>query len=177
MKESRGIRNNNPLNIRRTNTVWQGMKQMVTDKEFVEFKSMAWGYRAAWRTLFTYFYYFVSVKMPFTVETIINRWAPPAENHTKAYIKRVLRLSGLGGKENLLPPMNPKGVWKLSSLMAAMTVVECGIKPEEVDVEAIKEGYRLAFHESYPEHADRPEPEEDIVWDEYWDWSPLAFGE
>ena len=43
----RGIRNNNPLNIRRTNTVWQGMKEELTDKEFVEFISMAYGYRAA----------------------------------------------------------------------------------------------------------------------------------
>ena len=40
----RGIRNNNPLNIRRTQTVWKGMKKEVTDKEFVEFKSMAYGY-------------------------------------------------------------------------------------------------------------------------------------
>jgi hypothetical protein len=27
----------------------------------------------------------------------------------------------------------------------AMTCVECGVKPEEVDVESIREGFRLAF--------------------------------
>ena len=97
MKQPRGIRNNNPLNIRRNNTVWQGMKPIVTDHSFVEFKSMAWGYRAAWRILFNYFYRFVSEKKPFNVTTIIHRWAPPCVNDTQSYIGTVLRLSGLGG--------------------------------------------------------------------------------
>ena len=176
MKQPRGIRNNNPLNIRRNNTVWQGMKPIVTDHSFVEFKSMAWGYRAAWRILFNYFYRFVSEKKPFNVTTIIHRWAPPCENDTQAYIGTVLRLTGLGGKENLVSPLEPQGVWKLSSIIAAMTVVENGIKPEEVDIKAIKRGYYLAFHSGYPDESERPNPEEDIVWDEYWDWSPEAYG-
>lgn len=173
----RGIRNNNPLNIRRTNTVWQGMKEEVTDKEFVEFTSTAYGYRAAWRILFTYFYRFLSLKTPFTVSTIIDRWAPPTENPTKAYIDQVLKLTGLGGNERLYPPMNPRGVWKLSSILAAMTVVECGIRPEKVDIEAIKQGYTLAFGEPYPDKSDTIPAKENVVWDEYWDWSPMAYGE
>ena len=173
----RGIRNNNPLNIRRTNTVWQGMKEEVTDKEFVEFTSTAYGYRAAWRILFTYFYRFLSLKTPFTVSTIIDRWAPPTENHTKAYIDQLLKLTGLGGNERLYPPMNPRGGWKLSSILAAMTVVECGIRPEKVDIEAIKQGYTLAFGEPYPDKSDTIPAKENVVWDEYWDWSPMAYGE
>ena len=55
-----------------------------------------------------------------------------------------------------------------------MTVVENGIKTEEVDIKAIKRGYYLSFHSDYPEESERPNPEEDIVWDEYWDWSPMA---
>lgn len=106
-----------------------------------------------------------------------ERWAPPSENDTKAYIDTVLKLTGLGGKENLLPPVNRKGVWKLSRMLAAMTVVECGILPEEVDVKAIKEGYRLAFKCSYPQKEEQTETEEEKIWDEYWDWSPEAFGE
>lgn len=153
------------------------MKNEVTDRDFVEFKNMAWGYRAAWRILFNYFYRFFSMKRPFTVSTIIERWAPPSENDTKAYIDTVLKLTGLGGKENLLPPVNRKGVWKLSRMLAAMTVVECGIPPEEVDVKAIKEGYRLAFKCSYPQKEEQTETEEGKIWDEYWDWSPEAFGE
>ena len=175
---SRGIRNNNPLNIRRTRTVWQGMKPQVSDKEFVEFVNMEYGYRAAWRTLFTYFYKHFDTNEAITVADIINRWAPPAENHTQAYINTVLKLTGIGGNENLLPPRNPRGAWQLASIIAAMTVVECGIRPEEVDTQAIRNAYRLAFDEPFPSEAEPgKESEEVFIGDEYADWSPLAYGE
>ena len=71
-------------------------------------------------------------------------------------------------------------MWKLSSLLAAMTVVECGIAPEEVDTEAIKKGYTLAFERPFPTEAmdeednNSPQDETNVIWDEYWDWSPQA---
>ena len=44
----RGIRNNNPLNIRRSpGQTWQGECPVQTDKAFVQFRSMKWGIRAA----------------------------------------------------------------------------------------------------------------------------------
>ena len=141
----RGLRNNNPLNIRLNATCWQGMCKEQTDKAFVQFKTMAYGYRAAWRTLFTYFYRFVTQKKSFTVANIIARWAPPAENDTQNYIRTMLILTGIGGQEKLLPPDNVAGYHKLSKLIGAMTVMENGISMEEVDWEAIQEGYRLAF--------------------------------
>ena len=178
-KMSRGIRNNNPLNIRRNNIHWQGTRVEVKDKAFVEFVNMTYGYRAAWRILFTYFYKYFKMNKPYIVADIINKWAPPTENNTKAYIDTVLRLTGIGGNENLLPPRNPRGAWKLASILAAMTVVECGIKPEEVDTEAIRKGYELAFEVPFPKESDYTEenPETPLPWDEYWDWSPLAYGE
>lgn len=57
-------------------------------------------------------------------------------------------LSGIGGKENLLPPENVDGYGKLSRLMAAMTVMECGIALKEADMDAICKGYRFAFPEN-----------------------------
>ena len=39
----------------------------------------------------------------------------------------------------------------LVKLMGAMTCMECGIAPNEVDTAAIAQGYRLAF----PENADK----------------------
>ena len=51
---TRGLRNNNPLNIRRNNTKWQGLSATQTDKSFFQFKTMAYGYRAAFKTLQTY---------------------------------------------------------------------------------------------------------------------------
>jgi hypothetical protein len=47
MKTPRGIRNNNPLNIRHSADQWQGACEEQKDKSFVQFKSMAYGYRAA----------------------------------------------------------------------------------------------------------------------------------
>ena len=47
MTTPRGIRNLNPLNIRRTSTTqWQGVAEVQRDREFVTFKSMRWGIRA-----------------------------------------------------------------------------------------------------------------------------------
>jgi len=141
----RGIRNNNPLNIRRSATRWQGAREEQKDKSFVQFKSMAYGYRAAWKILQSYYERFCMEGKPFTVRNIISRWAPPVENDTEAYIISVLKLGGLGGKEKLLPPSNASSYGRLSRLLIAMTVVECGIPYNQVDTESIVQGYKLAF--------------------------------
>ena len=165
MKTSRGIRNNNPLNIRRSADNWPGAREEQTDQSFVQFKSMAYGYRAAWKTLQSYYNRFCHQSRPFTVRNIISRWAPPQENDTEAYIRTVLQLSGLGGKENLLPPSNVDSYDRLAKLISAMTCMECGLPLQRVDNEAIFQGYRLAF----------PENKEEldayfIARDEYWNW-------
>ena len=95
---TRGIRNNNPLNIRRVaGTKWKGQAAEQKDKEFVQFESLAWGLRAAFCILDTYRRKYKAV----CVEDIINRWAPPSENATSEYIRTVCRLTGFGGKERL----------------------------------------------------------------------------
>ena len=121
------------------------MKKEQTDASFVQFESMAYGYRAAWRVLYTYFYRFVTQKKAFTVANIIDRWAPPTENDTQGYIRTVLSLTSIGGKEKLLPPTSVESYPKLAKLLAAMTVMENGIRMDEADTQAIQEGYRLAF--------------------------------
>ena len=141
----RGIRNNNPLNIRHSADQWQGVRQEQTDKSFVQFKSMAYGYRAAWKTLQSYYNRFCQQGKAFTVRNIIHRWAPPNENDTQAYIRTIVQLSGIEEEENLLPPDNVIGYERLSKLLAAMTVMENGIRPNKVDTEAIFQGYKPAF--------------------------------
>ena len=141
----RGLRNNNPLNIRLNNTCWQGMSKEQTDGTFVQFTTLAYGYRAAWRILFTYFYRFVTEKKPFNVRNILHRWAPPTENDTEAYIRSIEKLTGIGEEEKLLSPIYLNGYHHLARLIAGMTVMENGIGMEEVDHEAIQEGYCLAF--------------------------------
>ena len=129
--KSRGIRNNNPLNIRHSADRWQGARMEQKDRSFVQFQSMAYGYRAAWKVLESYWKHFHRQRQPFTVESIIRRWAPPSENHTDAYVKTVLRLTSLGGNEHLPRPFTGYMLDKLARLMAAMTVMECGIPYEE----------------------------------------------
>ena len=165
MKTPRGIRNNNPLNIRHSADQWQGACEEQKDKSFVQFKSMAYGYRAAWKTLQSYYNRFCMKSQPFTVRNIIGRWAPPKENDTESYIRSVLSLSGIGGKENLLPPENVDYYYRLSRLLEAMTCMECGIRMNQVDSEAIFQGYKLAF----PENA-RALDEWMLGEDEYGEW-------
>ena len=164
-----------------------------TDKSFVQFETMAYGYRAAWKVLETYWKRFKEKREGFTVKNIIARWAPPDENDTEAYVRTVLTLSGLGGNENLPRPFKGIAVDKLDRLLAAMTCVECGVRLAEVDQAAIVEGYGLAFPGKRRQKLNRPFTASPQVaasiptdtqlakayhaWDEYWDWSPTAYGE
>ena len=93
-----GLRNNNPLNIRRVaGTKWKGQRTEQTDKSFVQFESLEYGLRAAFCILETYRRKYKAV----CIEDIINRWAPPSENDTRKYVETVCRLTGFGGKERL----------------------------------------------------------------------------
>ena len=169
--ESRGIRNNNPLNIRHSADRWEGARIEQTDKSFVQFQTMAYGYRAAWKVLESYWKHFKCQRQPFTVAHIIARWAPPSENHTDAYVSTVLKLTSLGGKENLPRPFMGIAIDKLVRLFAAMTTMECGVPYEKVDVQAILDGYDLAFP---GKRAEAEILENYRHLDEYWDWSSMA---
>lgn len=143
-RKSRGWRNNNPLNIRRGER-WQGLVSTPGDPQFCQFQTMAFGYRAGAKVLRSYFRYFQQKGIPFSVRNIINRWAPPRENDTEAYVCRVCHLmTGDDCRQasdvELSRPDTPQGARHLASLMAAMTCVECGCQPQDVDYHAIAEG-------------------------------------
>ena len=57
----------------------------------------------------------------------------------------VMKIGGIGGRECFTQPDSVSGYRRLPTLLMAMTCVECGVKPEEVDMFAIREGFRLAF--------------------------------
>ena len=188
MNLSRGLKNNNPLNIRRSADKWEGARIEQTDKSFVQFVSMAYGYRAAWKVLDTYCLTFRRERRAYNLRNIIARWAPPSENDTDAYVRSVVKLSGLGGNENMARPLRGRDLERTARLIAAMTCVENGIAYKEVDWEAIWEGYDLAFPgkrlEKQPElKGGNPIVEQSFLlpdlkseefqdWDEYADWSP-----
>jgi len=91
----RGVRNNNPGNIDRTDVAWQGEDRSIgartDDPRFAVFKSPEYGFRALARTLHTYRERY-GIK---TVRAIISRWAPPIENDTEAYVNQVAKAVGV----------------------------------------------------------------------------------
>jgi hypothetical protein len=87
----RGIRNNNPGNIERTGVAWVGMAaDQSSDDRFIVFTAPEYGVRAMARILKNY------MASGYTnVASIINRWAPPTENVTSAYVAAVARKIGV----------------------------------------------------------------------------------
>lgn len=115
---TRGIRNNNPLNIRIGRTHWIGAAMVQKDKEFVQFMSMYYGWRAALRVIRTYQKKY-GINTP---EGIINRWAPREDgNDPDAYVRKVCRITGIGGREALA--VNDK---RIEDLVLAMARIESG---------------------------------------------------
>ena len=128
-KLPRGIRNNNPLNIRKGNN-WQGEVSRSTDGEFEQFVSMQWGIRAGFKILKNYMTgYGGRVKALTNVHDIIHRWAPPNENNCRAYIDSVCRFSGLHEFERL--QFSDRN--KMLALVDGMIRVECG-QPVSLDI-------------------------------------------
>lgn len=123
----RGLRNNNPLNIRRTATLWQGLSKEQNDPDFFQFESMAWGYRAAFVVLRTYRNrYGIN-----TVERIVRRWAPEKDgNDTEYYIRKVTVLTGLE-RTQIVDDQDPR---TMMNLVAAMSRVENGVPARQVEV-------------------------------------------
>lgn len=84
MRDSLGIRNNNPFNIRYNKlNKWIGLTGQ--NKGFCTFSSMEFGLRAGIVLLKNY----VQKKKLHTLEEIIGRFAPASENNTRSYISFV----------------------------------------------------------------------------------------
>lgn len=90
MSEPRGIRNNNPGNIRHGDD-WRGQSDNQIDTEYVKFDEPEYGIRAMVRVLRTYYYKHGLT----TIAAMISRWAPPNENNTTSYIASVSRRVGI----------------------------------------------------------------------------------
>lgn len=93
----RGIRNNNPGNIRRSNDPWQGLADRQGDIEFFTFQNAIYGIRALARTLITYQDRY-GLR---TIRQIVGRWAPPNENNTEAYVRAAASRTGFDADDKL----------------------------------------------------------------------------
>ena len=133
---ARGIRNHNPLNVRRSKDQWKGMAEVQTDRAFVQFKSLEWGWRAAFYLLTRTYYHKYRL---YTIRSIVSKWAPPNENNTKAYIENVSRLTGIDPDEPLGIPSDRPSRWM--ALGIAMAIQENGM--ESLDYFAMLKGWDL----------------------------------
>jgi hypothetical protein len=128
--KSRGLRNNNPLNIRHNTEHFQG-EIKGKDKSFKTFSSLSYGYRAGFVILGTYLSRGVN-----TIEKIITQWAPPTENDTESYIVNVERWSGVPRKKALTVRDGSDYIL----IVAAMSFVENG---QNADISAVQGGFNL----------------------------------
>ena len=133
----RGIRNNNPLNIRRSKDQWQGLRATQTDAAFCQFETMEYGWRAAFMLLTRTYYHKYRL---YTIRGIISKWAPSSENDTSAYIQNVSRLTGIDPDEPIGIPSDKPGRWM--AVGVAMAIQENGTS--SIDWFAMLKGWELA---------------------------------
>ena len=101
MHEVRGLRNANPGNIRKSNIKWDGKVMFIEgvekEPDFCQFSNMDYGTRVIFRILKTY-----REKYGLnTIESIINRYAPPSENDSESYILSLSKNVGVHPKQTL----------------------------------------------------------------------------
>lgn len=122
----RGLRNNNPGNIRINGDLFQGEVRPSKDKSFKQFETMAYGYRAMFVILRNYIR---NYKLD-TIRKMISRWAPPKENHTEAYVKAVSDYAGIPADD----PINVNDREQMIRIVAGMSKVENGREADMPDV-------------------------------------------
>lgn len=126
----RGLRNNNPLNIRVGNN-WLGERTPKTDKDFEEFETIELGCRAAVICIRTY----IKKHKWNTPRLIISHW--DAETAPR-YLDAVLRITHYHPDK----PIRFEEKGKVCFLLWAMAQVECG---QVVPLHHFEKGYAMAI--------------------------------
>lgn len=130
-KLPRGIRNNNPGNIRNSDsTNWRGevLNHEKEDHAFEEFETMPHGVRAMMKLLQNYQKKY-GLK---SIAALVERYAPHNENNTSGYIRRV-------SAEMQIPhnaPIDLSDKATMCALVDAMIFVENGQRISPDDIEA-----------------------------------------
>lgn len=129
----RGLRNNNPLNIRISSTPWQGKIAENTDGAFEQFISLEYGLRAGLVNIRTY----IKRDRLDSISVIIPKWAPALDgNDVRAYVRLVSNKSGVPATRRL--SYNDR--FELCRIVWAMAWVECG---QEISFEAVEKAWAL----------------------------------
>lgn len=124
---ARGYNNFNPGNIRRSDVVYKGECQS-SDYSFKQFTSMAYGFRALFVLLHTY-----AVRYHLnTLQSMLNRYAPPVENDTTSYVAFVSGRTRIADISTI-DTLNAKQMIPIATAIARM---ENGSEPDAADVQA-----------------------------------------
>ena len=117
IEQVRSVRNNNPGNLDRNRTQWEGMSaDQASDPRFVVFETPEYGVRAMGKTLQTH----QKKHNLNTIAGIISRWAPPTENDTQVYIQSVSSKLGIDPHTKIDIVKNKDILSKLTSAMIEM---------------------------------------------------------
>jgi hypothetical protein len=138
----RGIRNNNPGNVRKGKDRWTGLAPQQTDPDFCVFTSPEYGIRCLVKLLLTYQEKYGCD----TVGKIISRWAPKSENDTGGYINHVAGSLGVRADQ----PLDLRDPTYMLAMLKAIILHENGQQP--YSFETLKRGMELAgvFFEDAP---------------------------
>ena len=104
-------------------TPWQGQSPEPGDADFIVFTAPLYGLRALMKTLLTYY---LKYNLD-TVESLINRYAPPHENATDNYIHAVSRALQVKRTEKIDVASRPV----LVALARAIVLRENGAPPPD----------------------------------------------
>ena len=148
MTTPRGIRNNNPLNIRKSGAnKWQGEANGHPEYKFCEFTDIVWGYRAALKIICCTYR-----RRGWTqLSQVISKWAPQSENNTSLYFAYVLarlirKLDLYKVKDFTLPEPTMENADVYICLVHAMAVVENGKEFEDLIADGeIRMAYEMLF--------------------------------
>lgn len=119
----RGIRNNNPLNLRISDNPWRGKISPNTDESFEQFDTIDNGIRAAFINLRTHLRNDKHHSIHTSVRREIHRWAPPTENDSDHYVELVCKEANL--TPNLIIKFEDKNI--ICRMLWAMAFVENGV--------------------------------------------------
>ncbi|MBR1541531.1 MAG: hypothetical protein IJ628_02840, partial [Bacteroidaceae bacterium] len=111
------------------------------DRAFCQFKSLEYGWRAAFYLLTRTYYHKYRL---YTIRTIIRRWAPPGENNTETYIANVSRLTGIDPDEPIGIPLEKPSRWMMVGI--AMAIQENGT--ESLNYFAMLRGWEMCRNDA-----------------------------
>ncbi|HUX55766.1 MAG TPA: hypothetical protein VMV77_02255 [Bacteroidales bacterium] len=118
---SRGMRNNNPFNMNKTDSLWLGLVP-GSDVRFASFIDLEHGVRAGLINLFNGYF-----SRNLTLRQIVGKYAPASDNNNElAYVEAIRKKTGIIGEQ-----VPSKGQWL--SVASAILFHENGFEVMNVD--------------------------------------------